>query len=197
MVIGFNDGAGKGSARSIPGFHMVEGFRLCADSLEKFGGHEYAGGLSIKPERLVEFAQAFESAAQRALTGVQLTPLLEIDAAMDFADVGMPLMRELGILEPFGVGNPEPVFMTANVEVCERKVFSAGVRYRLRQAGRTISGVIFGAGDNFPGLPGESVDVAYRLTENQWNGTTSVELKIADLRGTSAAISGLGSWVSD
>jgi single-stranded-DNA-specific exonuclease len=182
VVIGFNDGTGKGSARSIRGFHMVEGFRVCADSLEKFGGHEYAGGLSIKPERLAEFAEAFESAAQRALAGAQLIPLLEIDAAMDLADVGMPLLRELGILEPFGVGNPEPVFMTANTEVCERKVFSAGARYRLRQAGRTMSGVIFGNADNFPGMPGETVDVAYRLTENQWNGTTSVELKIADLR---------------
>jgi len=85
-------------------------------------------------------------------------------------------------LQPFGVGNPEPVFTTSGAEVCERKVFSAGVRYRLRQAGRVISGVIFGVGDDYPGMPGEQMDVVYRLTENEWNGTTSVELKIADVR---------------
>lgn len=189
VVIGFNDGAGKGSARSIRGFHMVEGLRRCADSLEKFGGHEYAGGLSIKPEQLEEFSEAFENAARQTLSLEQLSPLLEIDAELDFSAIGVPLMRELEILQPFGVGNPEPVFSTANAEVAERKVFSAGVRYRLRQAGRVISGVIFGVGDDYPGMPGERMDVVYRLTENEWNGTTSVELKIADVRPAAAAVS--------
>ena len=64
VVIGFNDGAGKGSARSIRGFHMVEAFHACADHLDKFGGHEFAGGLSIRPEQLEPFAEAFEQAAQ-------------------------------------------------------------------------------------------------------------------------------------
>jgi len=196
VVIGFNDGAGKGSARSIRGFHMVEGFRRCADSLEKFGGHEYAGGLSIKPEQLQSFTDAFENAARQTLSREQLLPLLEIDAPLEFSEVGMPLMRELEILQPYGVGNPEPVFVTTDVEICERKVFSAGVRYRLRQAGRVLSGVIFGVGDDYPGQPGESIDVAYRLSENEWNGNTSVELKIAEVRAASAEVSGLASRVS-
>ncbi len=182
VVIGFSEGTGKGSARSIHGFHMVEGFRCCADSLEKFGGHEFAGGLSIKLERLAKFTEAFETAARQSLTPVDLLPRLEIDAQVDFAEVGVPLLRGLEILQPYGVGNPEPVFMTTNAEVCERKVFSAGIRYRLRQAGRVVAGVIFGAGDTFPGVPGERIDVAYRLSENEWNGATSVEMKIVDLR---------------
>ena len=185
VVIGFNDGAGKGSARSIRGFHMVDGLRRCAVSLEKFGGHEYAGGLSMKPEQLVGFTEAFEDAARQTLSLEQLSPRLEIDAELDFSAIGMPLMRELDILQPFGVGNPEPVFTTSGAEICERKVFSAGVRYRLRQAGRVISGVIFGVGDDYPGMPGEQMDVVYRLTENEWNGATSVELKIADVRRSS------------
>ena len=135
MVIGFNQGAGKGSARSIHGFHMVEGFRCCADSLEKFGGHEFAGGLSIKPERLAKFTEAFETAARQSLTSMDLLPRLEIDAQLDFSEVGMPLLRGLEILQPYGIGNPEPVFMTSNAEVCERKVFSAGIRYRLHKPG--------------------------------------------------------------
>ena len=182
VVIGLNQGAGKGSARSIRGFPMVEGFRLCADSLEKFGGHEFAGGLSIKSECLERFTEAFEKAARQLLCAEDLMPRLEIDAQLDFSELSLPLLRELEILEPYGIGNPEPLFMTVNAEVCERKVFSAGIRYRLRQGGRVVSGVIFGAGDAFPGVPGERIDVAYRLCENEWNGATSVEMKIVDIR---------------
>jgi single-stranded-DNA-specific exonuclease len=182
VVIGFNQGVGKGSARSIRGFHMVEAFRRCAESLEKFGGHEFAGGLTIQAERLEQFRDGFEGVARQDLTGELLTPRLEIDAQLDFPAIGMALARELEVLQPFGVGNPEPVFMTASAEVCERKVFSAGVRYRLRQADRVIAGVFFGANDDHPGVPGEIVDVAYRLSTNEWNGLTSVELKIADMR---------------
>lgn len=182
VVIGFNDGVGKGSARSIRGFPMVDAFCDCAEHLEKFGGHEFAGGLSIRPEQLAPFAAAFEQTARRTLSDEQLSPLLEIDAQLDFSQLTLPLMRELEVMQPFGVGNPEPVFATFGAEVCERKVFSAGVRFRLRQAGKLVSGVIFGAGDDYPGRPGETLDVAYRLTENQWNGNTSVELKIADVR---------------
>ena len=182
VVIGFNDGIGKGSARSIRGFHMVEAFRDCAEHLEKFGGHEFAGGLSIRPEQLGPFTAAFEDAARQTLSSEQLSPLLEIDAQLNFAQLTLPLMRELEVMQPFGVGNPEPLFATFAAEVCERKVFSAGVRLRLRQGGKTVSGVIFGVGDDYPGRPGEILDVAYRLTENEWNGSTSVELKIADVR---------------
>jgi len=189
VVIGFKDGEGRGSARSIRGFHMVEGFRRCAEHLQKFGGHEYAGGLSIQSANLAHFAEAFESVARQILTAEDLLPLLEVDAQLRFFDIGFPLVRELDVLKPFGVGNPEPLFMTSQVEVCERKVFSAGVRYRLRDNGRVIGGVIFGVDDDYPGMVGEIVDVAYRLSENDWNGASTVELKIVDLRHGAAASS--------
>jgi single-stranded-DNA-specific exonuclease len=182
VVIGVNDGIGKGSARSIRGFHMVEGFRHCGAQLEKFGGHEYAGGLSVSAAKLESFAEAFEQCARQVLSQPDLLPLLEMDAPLNFAEIGFPLARQLDVLKPFGVGNPEPLFVTTGAEVCERRVFSSGVRYRLRQGERVLGGVIFGAGDDFPGQPGECIDVAYRLGENEWNGAISVELKIADIR---------------
>lgn len=182
VVIGFHGALGKGSARSIHGFHLVEGLRSCAARLEKFGGHEYAGGLSIHAEQLEPFTADFEACARQMLSQNDLLPLLEIDAPLNFAEIGFPLARELDVLKPFGVGNPEPIFATMGAEVCERRVFSAGVRYRLRQAGRVLGGVIFGVGDDFPGKAGESIDVAYRLSENEWNGATHVELKIIDAR---------------
>lgn len=184
VVIGLNGAAGKGSARSIRGFHMVESFRRCAHCLEKFGGHEYAGGLSIHADKVELFADAFEADARQTLAQTDLLPLLELDAPLNFSEIGFSLARELETLKPFGVGNPEPLFVSSKVEVCERKAFSAGLRYRLRQDGRVLGGVIFGAGEEFPGWPGEIIDVAYRLGQNEWNGTTNLELRIADLRAS-------------
>ena len=180
VVIGFNGGAGKGSARSIRGFHMVEGLRRCAGHLDKFGGHEFAGGLSVKTEKIEPFAGAFEGVVRERLRADDLLPLLEIDAPLSLPDIGFSLMRELEALKPFGIGNPEPLFMTRGLEVCERKLFPAGARFRFRQNARVIGAVAFGAGEDFPGAPGTKVDVAYRLSENEWNGSSSVEMKIVD-----------------
>lgn len=182
VVIGFEGDQGKGSARSIRGFHLVQGFQHCAEHLDKFGGHEYAGGLSIKAAKLERFADEFEKFARRALLPEDLLPLLEIDAELQFSQIDLGLLRELNVLKPFGVGNPEPLFMTSGAEICERRTFSSGVRYRLRQAGRAISSVMFGVPDELPGAPGELIDIAYRLTQNEWNGTLTPELRLADLR---------------
>jgi single-stranded-DNA-specific exonuclease len=182
VVIGIDGGTGKGSARSIRGFHLVEGLRRCAAYLEKFGGHEYAAGLAITTENLAPFAATFEQSARDSLAPEDLTPLLEIDGALGFSAIGVPLMREIDALKPFGVGNPEPLFMSERVEVCERKAFSGGVRFRLRQAARVVGGVMFGASEDFPGSLGENLDVVYRLGENEWNGAIRVELKIVDAR---------------
>jgi len=182
VVIGFAGGQGKGSARSIRGFHMVDGFRRCAEHLEKFGGHEHAGGLSIKETNFEFFVAAFENVARELLQPPDLVPLLEVDALLKFSEIGVALLRELESLKPFGVGNPEPLFMTEGVEVCDRKPFSTGVRFHLRNAGRVIGAVAFGASEEFPGTSGTRLDVAYRLTENEWNGTIAPELKIVDAR---------------
>ncbi|MBM4264751.1 MAG: single-stranded-DNA-specific exonuclease RecJ [Deltaproteobacteria bacterium] len=182
VVVGIDGAMGKGSARSIRGFHMVEAFRRCAEHLEKFGGHEYAGGLSVKAEKLPDFAEGFEIVARSCLAPDDLSPLLEADAQLDLADIGLPLLQQLEILKPFGVGNPEPLFVTSQLEVCERKPFATGVRFRYRQNGRFINGVFFGDGDCLAGEPGSRVDVAHRLSENEWNGNKSVEMRIADVR---------------
>ena len=182
VVVGFDGDSGKGSARSIRGFHMVEGMRRCAVHLEKFGGHEYAGGLSIKAAKLAPFAEAFETVSRDCLTTDDLTPRLEADAELELAAISLVLLQQLEVLQPFGVGNPEPVFITKGLEVCERKPFASGARFRFRQNDRAINGVFFGAADSVGGAPGDRVDVAYRLSENEWNGNKSVELKIVDTR---------------
>jgi single-stranded-DNA-specific exonuclease len=182
VVIGLSHGEGKGSARSIRGFHLVEGLRRCADLLEKFGGHEYAAGLSIKQEKLPLFTQRFEEVAHSCLTSEDLVPVLEVDAKVEFAEIGLPVARQLQLLQPFGIGNPEPIFLTRGVEVSERKDFNGGARFRLRQGSRSLNAVVFGQDENFPGHRGARIDVVYRLSENEWNGTSTAQLRIVDAR---------------
>lgn len=182
VVIGFDGDRGKGSARSIRGFHMVAGFRRCADHLEKFGGHEYAGGLSINAEKLSSFNAAFESVAREWLQPDDLFPCLEVDAELNLSEIGLPLIRELESLKPFGVGNPEPLFMTRAVEVCDRKSFPSGARFRFRHGERVVGGVAFGIREDSPCVTETLVDISYRLAENEWNGTSTVDLKIVDAR---------------
>jgi len=200
VVIGFSAGEGKGSARAIRGFHMVEGLRRCADLLETFGGHEYAGGLTIRQKRFLLFADRFEEVARERLAQDDLVPTLEVDAELDFSDLGLVLVRQLEALKPFGVGNPEPIFMSRGIEVSERREFNGGARLRLRQGARALSAVAFEsqfrlAGPGAQGenslkpetklsklTPGSKIDLLYRLSENQWNGLSSAELRIVDCR---------------
>jgi len=200
VVIAFSQGAGKGSARSIRGFHMVEGLRCCADFLEKFGGHEYAGGLSIKQEKFPSFLTRFEEIARNSLAPEDLIPVLEVDAELEFSEIGLSLVRHIETLKPFGIGNPEPLFVTKAVEVSERRDFSGGSRLRLRQGGKSLGGVAFsqqfrvssnesgGKISSKPDIlnsiltPGANIDLVYRITENEWNGSSAVELRIIDCR---------------
>lgn len=200
VVVGFHHGEGKGSARSIRGFHMVEGLRRCAGLLEKFGGHEYAGGLTIEQEKFSIFAERFEDVARSCLKPEDLIPVLEVDAALNFSDVGLTLIREIRNLGPFGIGNPEPLFMTKEVEISGRRDLSGGVRLKLLQGGRTLDAVGFGLqigvstneprGEISPKpetqnsklMPGSRIDVVYRLTENEWKGTSAPELRLIDAR---------------
>jgi single-stranded-DNA-specific exonuclease len=181
VVIGFQEGQGKGSARSIRGFHMVDGLRSCADCLEKFGGHEYAGGLTVRRDNFSTFAERFETIARATLAPEDLTPLLEVDAQLDFSAIGMELMKELSALEPFGIGNPEPLFMTRGVEIADRKTINGGARFKLRHSGKTLGAVAFGLADGLPESQAK-VDIVYRLNENEWNDTYAVELRIIDGR---------------
>jgi single-stranded-DNA-specific exonuclease len=187
VVVGFHEGVGKGSARGIRGFHMVEAFRGCSEFLEKFGGHEYAAGLTIRQENFSAFAQRFEELARRSLTPEHLSPVIDVDAQLDFSQIGVELLRRIGELEPFGIGNPEPVFMTRGVEMCERKGINGGSRFKLRHAGRTFGAVAFGLEERWPETSPSRIDIVYRLNENEWNGTYAVELRLVDGRVSAGA----------
>lgn len=182
IVIGFNAGEGKGSGRSIRGFHMVQGMERCAELLAKFGGHEYAGGLSIAEENLGPFAARFEEIAREVLSEEDLQPLLELDAEVDFSEINLGVARSLALLGPFGIGNPEPVFQAKEVTICERRDYKGVTRFRLRQNGLSVTAVGFGPPENFPGQPDDKMDIAFKLKENEWRGTFALELRLLDVR---------------
>jgi single-stranded-DNA-specific exonuclease len=174
------DGMGKGSGRSIPGFHLLDAITACSAHLERFGGHRYAAGIAVKANRVTAFIEAFESVAGNLLAAEDLVPRLEIDAEVRPEQVTRELALELKRLEPFGSGNPEPVLMMRGLEVMERRVVGEGhLRLRLSGSGCTFSAIAFRMAERQ--IPG-TVDIAFFPEMNEWNGSSSLQLRVKDLR---------------
>lgn len=174
------DGTAKGSGRSIPGFHLLEAISGCAGLLERFGGHRYAAGIGLASERVAEFAVAFEAEALRILGDVDPVPRLEIDVEVRPEDVTRELALELKQMEPFGAGNPEPLFVLRGLTVTERRVVGEGhLRLRLSGGNCLLSAIAFRMVEReTSGL----IDIAFFPEMNEWNGSSSLQLRIKDLR---------------
>jgi single-stranded-DNA-specific exonuclease len=174
------NGAGKGSGRSIPGFHLLEALTSCSPFLDRFGGHRHAAGVGLSAAKISDFVTAFETEAARMLSGNDLVPCLDIDAEIQPADVTRELALELKRLEPFGMGNPEPVLMMRGMTVVEQRVVGDGhLRLRLSRDGRSFGAIAFRMAPM--GRPG-MVDIAFFPEMNEWNGNSSLQLRIKDLR---------------
>lgn len=175
-----DDGLGKGSGRSIPGFHLLDALGPCAQHLQRFGGHRYAAGVGLKAALVADFAEAFEAEAARILTDDDLIPRLNIDAEARPEDITSELALELKRLEPFGAGNPEPVLMMRGMTVTERRVVGDGhLRLRLTGEGRSFSAIAFRMAERETnGL----MDIAFFPEMNVWNGSSSLQLRVKDLR---------------
>ena len=116
LVIAFDErGVGKGSGRSIAGYSLVAALEACGEHLQKHGGHEMAAGLSLEHHRFEDFRRAFLEHARRLLTAEQLAPKLHLDAEIALEAVGHPLLAHHDRLQPFGMGNPQPLFLARGV----------------------------------------------------------------------------------
>lgn len=183
ILIAMQDGNGRGSGRSIPGFHLHDALHACADHLVKFGGHKYAAGLSIDEATLEKFVTDFEMVADGLLSSEDLLPELAIDAEVVPDDLTLHLAEQLESLAPFGMGNPEPVFVLRDVRVLERRVLKERhLKMRLSTGGRTIDAIGF----NMVGKdgPGERCDIVFTFGVNIWKGKKSLQLRLKDFRGT-------------
>ena len=185
VLIAGTEGDWKGSGRSIPGFDLHDGLRQCAGHLERWGGHAAAAGLSIKPERVEAFAEAFSSIGDLALGEEDLRPPAKVDALVHGRDLTLDLCAELASLAPFGLGNPGITLLLAGCELAELSPVGDGkhLRFRVREDGRDSGSAIafrFGAQIDRLRRVGH-YDVAFRLEANQWNGTVSPQLNVREI----------------
>ena len=175
----------KGSGRSIEGYHMYDELSKCKNLLTKFGGHEMAAGFSLKREDLEKFRETLNT--NETLTEGELTKKIWIDVPMPMGYVSMGLVEELDRLEPFGTGNPKPVFADKGLTVVQKKVYGERknvVKMGLRNpAGKVFSAIFFKKTEQEPEPEeGQDLSVLYYPQINEYMGNKSLQFMIEDFR---------------
>ncbi|NNK63302.1 MAG: single-stranded-DNA-specific exonuclease RecJ, partial [Gemmatimonadetes bacterium] len=185
VLIARKDGRGRGSGRSIPGFHLHEALVRCSPLLDRFGGHRQAAGLDLAAERIPEFREAFNAIAREFLAGHDLRPEVRADAELSLADADLGVVDLFRHLGPHGIGNPRPVFIARGLRVHgrPREVGRGHLKVTFEQDGSRREAIGFGLAARIPpdGLSGP-VDALFTLSVNEWRGRRSVQLKLRDLR---------------
>ncbi|HYH03204.1 MAG TPA: single-stranded-DNA-specific exonuclease RecJ [Bacillota bacterium] len=186
ILIGLEGEEGRGSGRSIAGFNLFEAIEKCGHYLIKYGGHEYAAGLSIERSQIAGFKEAFLQIAKESLTQDDLLPTLRVESMIELSGVTLDLVRELGKLAPCGPSNPTPVLGCKSLSlVGTRSVGENGKHLKVKVKHENIirEGIGFNLGFLYPELASTSeVDLAFSLEENNWNGSSSVQLNLKDVR---------------
>jgi single-stranded-DNA-specific exonuclease len=183
VLIAGTDGLWKGSGRSIPSFDLHGALGACSTFLERFGGHRAAAGLSIAPDRVEPFADAFAAQAEGLLGPEDLVPATVVDAVLPRgAKLTLELCEELRALAPFGLANPDVTLLAPGCELGELATVGEGkhLRFRVHRDGSDAGGAIaFGQGTMLDRYRRAGrYDVAFRLQENHWNGTVSPQLVV-------------------
>lgn len=188
VLISVENGVGKGSARSIPGFHLCEALKECEDLLIKYGGHKYAAGLSIKQENIEEFRVKFQDVSKRRLTEEDITPKLNIDYEIELTDIDDTLMGAIESFAPFGPQNMRPIFLTRNCEVLGQPytVGNNHLRMKIRKGNAVFDVIGFGFGDMAKMISSRGclVDVVYVLEYNTYNDITKIQVQLRDIKLT-------------
>lgn len=178
-----------GSARSVAGFDIYKAIESCRDLLENFGGHTYAAGLSLKEENLEAFTNRFLQLAADEIVPEQMVPQLDVDAILDFKDINAKFMHDLKKMSPYGPDNQKPVF-------CSRRVKDYGtsklvgkdlehIKLELIDANSNspIHGIAFGMHKHSKHIKGmKPFNICYTVEENTYNGNTSLQLMIKDIK---------------
>jgi single-stranded-DNA-specific exonuclease len=199
LVAGSGEGW-KGSGRSIGSFDLHGALAACAAHLERFGGHRAAAGLSILPENLEAFAEAFAAHADAVLDEQDLVPVTSVDAVVSGRDLTLGLAQELERLAPFGLGNPDVTLLVPACQAVSPATVGEGkhLRFRVHQHGQDAgSAIAFGQGSQLDRLRAEGrFDVACRLKENHWNGTVAPQLVVRRLFDTPDAYESIRAWLA-
>jgi len=189
IVLTKSNGLASGSARSVPGFDIYKAIDSCRDLLENFGGHMYAAGLSLKTENIDAFSERFEKFVQENILEEQTYPQIDIDALLQFKDITPKFFRVLKQFGPFGPGNMKPVFASKNVVDfgTSRLVGKEQEHLKMELVDSSSENVMNGIAfrmheynDHLKSL--QPLDICYTLEENTFNGNTSIQLMIKDIK---------------
>ena len=173
---------GRGSGRSIHGFNLYEALKTCRETLLGFGGHRMAAGLSIHRDQVRDFCTQFESAVHAATRPEDFQQRSLVDAELPFDAINDSLLAELAQLEPHGPGNAQPVFLSRGVTVVSRRcVGDKHLKLHLRQGNRSLAAIGFGMAEA-PIYAGDCLDVLFSPEPDDWNGSTSIQLRLRDVR---------------
>jgi len=185
ILIAVDDGIGKGSARSIPGFDLYRALKECDELMLGFGGHKYAAGLSIRFENIEAFRRRFLDVANERLAEEMLIPKLRIDSEIRLSQIDAKFIRILKQFAPFGPQNMRPIFVARKLEVVGTPaiVGKNHLKFKVRQDGVVMDAIGFSLGDlKYRLAPAEkNLDMAFVIDENDWQGFTTIQLRVKDL----------------
>lgn len=193
VVLTHSNGLATGSSRSVQGFDIYKAVDASRDILENFGGHTYAVGLSLKEENIPEFTRRFEEYVANNITTTQLTPQLDIDTYITFADITPRLLSLLKRFNPFGPGNQKPVFCTRNVtdfgtsKLVGKQLEHIKLELVDDTSGKVFNGIAFNLAGHFDHIhAGKPFDICYTIEENKHrNASDSIQLQIKGIHPSS------------
>ncbi|MFT3846894.1 MAG: single-stranded-DNA-specific exonuclease RecJ [Lacibacter sp.] len=173
-----------GSARSVSGFNLYEAIHACREHLLGYGGHFAAAGLTLLPQNIDAFADAFEKIVTDTILPEQLVPEITIDAEIRFSDIRQPFFNIIQQMEPFGPENMRPVFISRHVNDTgfSKIVKDQHLRLVVKQDNITLTGIFFKAAHLLPIVQQGKFDIVYTIDENEWNGSTNLQLRAIDIR---------------
>ncbi|MBR5586802.1 MAG: single-stranded-DNA-specific exonuclease RecJ [Clostridia bacterium] len=185
LLISCDDGVGKGSGRSVPGFNLFDAMKSCGDVFTKYGGHELAAGFTLPPENIAALDQAINKYAEETMTEESKTPFTTVEFELAVKFITVEDIDNLRLLEPFGVSNPKPCFICSGVRIAgKRPMGDKGqhIKLILAKDGTTFEAVAFRRPDiNEKYNVNDYISVTGTLTVNEWNNTYTPQLIIADI----------------
>ncbi|MEO5860092.1 MAG: single-stranded-DNA-specific exonuclease RecJ [Pyrinomonadaceae bacterium] len=188
IVLSSENGTAHGSARSIGNFHLLDALEHCGELMDQFGGHAAAAGMKLPTARIEDLMKALDAYAANILLEDDLLPTLKIDARLSAESLGPNILQELDRFEPFGAGNPKPVFVTGGLRVKAEPRVMKEKHLKLwleSDAGKRFEAVWWDGVDRSKGQtldPGSRIEVAYTTEMNIWQGTQRLQLVVQDLR---------------
>ena len=191
IVVAFDQrGQGKGSARGIPGFDVCQALAECRPFLVAFGGHPMAAGVTVRKDAFSDFRQKFVEVAEGLIDAKMTVPTLEVDADVSLSQIRLPLLQELERLQPFGMGNPEPTFLSKGLSVLEKKVVGDDhLKLLVRQNhSMPLDGIGFRMGGFADALDAGHgrVDAVFSPELDHWKGYHRIQLRLRDVRMSDA-----------